>query len=290
MYDLAHILTAIAFVVFVIVVFIKAFFPKRKETFHARAVVPIPSGLIHRMESISVRGRKFFSVSSAVPLFFKTFDRELWAARKADSTGRSADEILEEWAIKGERARQSGIFLREQTARYFAGGRMKGGFRFKFKGSATSVSEYVSLEKEEALFMDFVSHTELRVYRTNYLVADRSLRIAGRVAFIGVCEGGYVLYDWKKASGITDANGNAITVSAAGDKGTNGLENVDDTPFWRYALQMNLYRAILEKNYHLSIKAMYLVDVSADKKNPATVSVPFMNDETAAVMKYLSRQ
>ena len=79
-----------------------------------------------------------------------------------------------------ERAKTTGIFLHDDIAAFFAGSQMKGSFRFTFNGKFSQTDETISLEKEERLFMQFVNATPLRVYRTNYLVADSSLRLAWR--------------------------------------------------------------------------------------------------------------
>ena len=128
----------------------------------------------------------------------------------------------------------------------------------------------------------------MQVYRTNFLVADSTWRLAGRVAFIGKCSDGYVLYDWKRRNGITDKYGNAITENAFDQKGTNGLENIWDTPFWHYALQLNLYRAILEKNHHLKICSIYLIDISPQRDNFAKIPIPLLDNELKAALEFLA--
>ena len=165
---------------------------------------------------------------------------------------------------------------------------MKGSFRFTFNGKYYQADETINIEKEESLFRQFISQNPLQVYRTNFLVADSTWRLAGRVAFIGKCSDGYVLYDWKRRNGITDKYGNAITENAFDQKGTNGLENIWDTPFWHYALQLNLYRAILEKNHHLKICSIYLIDISPQRDNFAKIPIPLLDNELKAALEFLA--
>ena len=141
----------------------------------------------------------------------------------------SKDKIIEEWDLHRERARATGIFLHKEVAAFFTGSNMKGSFRFTFNVKYYQADEIINIEKEESLFRQFISQNPLQVYRTNFLVADSTWRLAGRVAFIGKCSDGYVLYDWKRRNGITDKYGNAITENAFDQKGTNGLENIWDT-------------------------------------------------------------
>ena len=37
--------------------------------------------------------------------------------------------------------------------------------------------------------------------------------------------------------------------------------------FWHYSLQLNTYKAILEKNYDVTVKEMYLVCLHPENKN-----------------------
>ncbi len=281
---------AAGFALLAVITFCLAFFRKPKPQ---RPPAPHPPGNSEikysaKENRFTVRGKRLIPVSAAVSLFFEPFDKERHAEEKSMKTGMAKEKIIEGWEMARERARATGIFLHDDIAAFFAGSQMKGCFRFTFKGKFSQTDETISLEKEEKLFMQFINAVPLRVYRTNYLVADSSLRLAGRVAFIGKCDGGYELYDWKRRSGISDENGNAITQNALGKKGTNGLENISDTPFWHYALQLNLYRAILEKNYHLRICAIYLIDVCPDKASFAKLQIPLLGKELQTALSLIS--
>lgn len=289
MFTIPQLLLLFGFGTFLIVIFCLTFFRKphrRKITddiFFTAEIKYSP-----KENKYILRGKRLLPVSVAVSLFFERFDQNRWAEEKSKQTGKPQDLIIEEWNLKGEMARRTGVFLHEEIAHYFIGLPMKGRFQFKFKSEHLTVDKDISIEKEESLFLKFVADENLRIYRTNYLVADRGLRIAGRVAFVGVCEDGYEIYDWKRAKGITDLDGNPITKNAFGVKGKNGMETIDDTPFWHYALQLNLYRAILEKTNHIVIRRIFLIDLCPTKETYVKISVPLINEEMAKVLKFLS--
>ena len=48
---------------------------------------------------------------------------------------------------------------------------------------------------------------------------------------------------------------------------TECIEHIPDTNYWHYCLQLNTYKAILEKNYNKQIKDMYLVCLHPENKN-----------------------
>lgn len=279
------------FALLTVITFCLAFFRKPKLQ---RPPTPHPPGnpeikFSAKENRFTVRGKRLIPVSTAASLFFGTFDKERRAEEKSRKTGIPKEKIIEEWEMARERARAAGIFLHDDIAAFFAGSQMKGSFRFAFNGKFSQTNETISLEKEERLFMQFINAVPLRVYRTNYLIADCSLRLAGRVAFIGKCTDGYELYDWKRRSGISDESGRAITQNAFDKKGTNGLENISDTPFWHYTLQLNLYRAILEKNYHLKICAIYLIDICPDKTSFAKLQIPLLDKELQIALSLISK-
>ncbi len=281
----------VGFALFTAITFCLAFLRKPKQKDRHVSQPPVISEITYSAKEnrYTVRGKRLMPVSSAVNLFFETFDKERRAEEKSAKTGIPKEKIIEDWEMARERARARGVFLHEDIAAFFAGSRMKGSFRFTFNGKFSQTDETISLEKEERLFMQFINAVPLRVYRTNYLVADSSLRLAGRVAFIGKCDGGYELYDWKRRSGISDESGNAITQNPFGKKGTYGLENIGDTPFWHYALQLNLYRAILEKNCHLKICAIHLIDVCPDKTSFAKLQIPLLGKELQTALSLMSK-
>lgn len=282
-----------AFAILIALVAWRAFSPrtKRWDGFHHK-----PDGdasLISeikynpRQNCYKLRGNKLLPVSEAVSLFFEDFDKERYASLKAHKTGKTVEEIIDEWNITQERSKQKGLFLRSEIMRYFTGAPLKQKFRFRYVGKTASADETLDVDKEMRLFAQSVATGGLRPLRVGQLIADLDLRLAGRVAFIGKHGDDYEIIDWKRADGITDAQGTPITVNPYGRKGTNGYDAHDDTPFWRYTLQLNLYRAILERNYHIPIQGITLFDVNPRKTTYTHVAIPLLGDELKTILSHL---
>lgn len=287
MFTTVQALVIASFCVFVIAVFYLTFFGKKTKSDRERDSF-IPQHTPHAGNRAAHK-KRYITVSELVMNFFPSFDMEHWAEAKTKETGKTKEDISEEWNVNKERSRQTGIFLRQEIARYFTGAAMKDEFQFYYKCRDREIKESISIKHEEDLFLDFTAKHKLHVYRTNLLISDDTLKVVGRVAYIGKRQDGYELYDWKRNKGITDENGNTIIENAYGQKGINGLETVDDTPFWHYALKLNIYRAILEKNYHLNIVRMTLVDISAKNKSYKKIDIPKMSRETRIVVDFLSK-
>jgi hypothetical protein len=66
-------------------------------------------------------------------------------------------------------------------------------------------------------------------------------------------EGDLLIYDWKRVREISyESSYNQYGMGA-------GLENMPDTNFWHYSLQLNIYRALLERNYGKKVVGLCLV-------------------------------
>lgn len=241
-----------------------------------------------RQKCYKLRGNSLLPVSEAVNLFFEDFDKERHASLKARQNGKSVDEVIDEWNIAQERSKQKGLFLRSEILRYFIGAPLKQEFNFRYVGKTASANETIDVNKEMKLFVQSVADNELKQFRIGQLIADLDLRLAGCVTFIGKYDDGYEICDWKRAPGITNAEGSPITVNQYGRKGINGYETHDDTPFWRYTLQLNLYRAILERNYHIRILRITLFDVNPQKETYIRIPIPFLGNELKIILKNIS--
>ena len=69
---------------------------------------------------------------------------------------------------------------------------------------------------------------------------------------------------------------------------TSCISHLPDTNFWHYALQLNMYKTILERNYGKKISKMCLVSLHPDQKNYKLFDVPELDyeiDELISVRK-----
>ena len=73
-------------------------------------------------------------------------------------------------------------------------------------------------------------------------------------------DGTFGIYDWKRCKEIKKTNN---WESAT----TECINFMPNSNFWHYSLQLNTYKAILEKNYNIVVKEMYLVCLHPDNKN-----------------------
>ncbi len=114
----------------------------------------------------------------------------------------------------------------------------------------------------------------LKPYRTEWIIYHEELRFAGSIDMVfknsdGVLE----LYDWKRVKDINSAN-------KWNKWFTNSIvAHLPDTNYWHYALQLNIYKAILVEKYGIVIGSLYLVSLHPENESYIRIEVPNLQDE-----------
>lgn len=114
---------------------------------------------------------------------------------------------------------------------------------------------------------------------------DDELKIAGTIDMIHKRGDVFDIYDWKRSHRIVDFWGKPIAVNNYGEKGLGELNQIEDTPYWHYCIQQNLYRYILERNYDIIIEKMYLVVFCDDTNEYRKLEVPRMDEVIISIVK-----
>lgn len=141
---------------------------------------------------------------------------------------------------------------------------------------------------EYAYFKAFVKEFQhLKPYRTEWMIYDNELSLAGSIDMIFENEDGTLsIYDWKRSKEIKKTSPwNKFSK-------TECIEHIPDTNYWHYCLQLNTYKAILEKNYNKQIKDMYLVCLHPDNKNHSyqRIKVVALNKEITCLFDLRKEQ
>ena len=98
-------------------------------------------------------------------------------------------------------------------------------------------------------------------YRTEWMIWDTELKFAGSIDMLYKNEDGTLdIYDWKRCKEIKMTN---KWQSAT----TPCIQHLPDSNYYHYSLQLNTYKALLEKNYGVIIKDLYLVCLHPNNTN-----------------------
>jgi len=126
-------------------------------------------------------------------------------------------------------------------------------------------------------FINFVKDfPHLKPFRTEWLIYDDDVKISGSIDMVYENPDGTIsIYDWKRCKNITRINNfNKFALPAA-------ICHLPDSNFWHYALQLNTYKAILEKKYGKIVKELFLVRLhpDAEEKNYELIKLPDLSRE-----------
>jgi ATP-dependent exoDNAse (exonuclease V) beta subunit len=192
--------------------------------------------------------------------------------------GQTVEQIKASWKSNGEQVAGAGTNLHERIENFMNNKSINGVYTQK-----ELYDNYIKNNKniddpiEWEYFIQFVKdHPHLKPYRTEWMIFDEDLKLAGSIDMIYENEDGILsIYDWKRSKEITKINN-------WNQYATNPLiSHMPDTNFWHYALQLNTYKTILERKYGKKIKELYLVRLHPNTQDNTyeLLEVPILEKE-----------
>lgn len=225
-----------------------------------------------------VDGVEFDSVTNVIESCFEQFDAEYWAERKA-TPDHTKEMILAEWEAKGAAARNLGTEMHDRIERYYLG---------------QPVEPQWMADGSFQRFAAFATDIRLCPFRSEWRIFHEESRMAGTLDFLALRPDGKVdIWDWKRSSKIVDSLGNPIDYNSYGKTALEPLGHLPDTVYHHYALQVSIYRYILETKYDLQVVSGHLGIFHPDHRRYFTVTLPYLKDEVETIIrrrKALSQQ
>jgi hypothetical protein len=208
---------------------------------------------------------KYTSVTTFIKPLFEEFDADAVIANMMRSSkwgsskyfGKSPDEIKAQWAHNGAQAAALGTKLHADIESFY---------------------NEESVDNDSPEYLYFLKFNEdlktLKPYRTEWTVFDEKLLIAGSIDMVYQREdGNLVIYDWKRVKGIEKSS------RFAGVGKSPAIAHLPDTNYWHYALQLNLYKYLLEQNYGVKVVGLCLVCLHPEKSKAEVVHVCDLQSE-----------
>lgn len=173
--------------------------------------------------------------------------------------GMTREQIKEQWAQSGSVASKAGTKMHYDIECYYNG--------------QDVVNESIEYKYFKRFVQDF---PELTPYRTEWMVFYEELRMSGSIDMIFENPDGTLqIYDWKRCKDIVNESGFGKYSK------TTCISHLPDTNFWHYALQLNMYKVILEHKYGKQVTGLYLVCLHPDNayKSYERIQVPVLEKE-----------
>ena len=217
----------------------------------------------------TVNGDAFYKgVTSFVGACFEEFDADAVIDKMMNSPkwpkspyyGMEKEEIKKKWEDKGKKAANDGTNMHYTIECYYNDEKIDETFDWY------TTDEY----KQFLKFAEDYKH--LKPYRTEWLVYHEDAKIKGIIDMVFENEDGTLsIYDWKRTKGLSKTN--------RWQSGKKPVEHLPDTNYWHYALQLNVYKRILEEKYRKTVKEMYLVCLYPEQGRYIREKVPALPDE-----------
>ena len=193
--------------------------------------------------------------------------------------GKTSEEIEEMWAKAGQDAAAKGTAMHYKIECFY-----NTPPDTTATAAATAAATDTTDDPDLQYFMNF--HNEhvasptatLRPYRTEWTVFHEEARIAGSIDMVYEIidtPATLAIYDWKRCREITKTNrANKFATHPA-------IEHLPDTNYWHYALQLNLYKYILQTKYDKKITDLYIIVLHPEGQNYQRIKLPDLQSEVA---------
>ncbi len=185
----------------------------------------------------------YISVTTLIERFFP-FDLDRYIKGKAKKEGRTKDDVLKEFIKNRDEAAEKGTYLHEQIENFLMG------------------KDYDSNSKEYKMFNDFYDKV-IVANGFEFVAAEKTIlfedyNIAGTVdaLFKKPNSDQYLMVDWKRSKKLI-IDGHPIKYGYG--FALSELNHLDNSSYYKYSLQQNIYRYILQKKYGMNISSMNLI-------------------------------
>ena len=211
--------------------------------------------------SVTTWNHSHFSHFDADRIINKMMNSRNW--KNSKYYGMTSEEIKKQWDDNRDEASTAGTKMHYDIECFY------------------NKMDVVNDSIEYKYFKNFLkSHSNLKPYRTEWMVYDKELKLAGSIDMVYVNSDGTLrIYDWKRCKEIKKDNRWQSGL-------TSCISHLPDTNFWHYALQLNTYKYMLEKNYGKIVTEMCLVCMHPDNKNNNYIKlqVPDLSEELNNLM------
>ena len=202
--------------------------------------------------SVTTWNHSHFSKFDADKIITKMMKRPNWTNSKY--YGLTAPQIKKQWSDNGRIAAADGTKMHYDIECFY------------------NNMEVENKSIEYSYFWKFYKDFNyLKPYRTEWMIWDKDLKMAGSIDMTFENSDGTIeIYDWKRSKEIKMTN-------RWGNSTTDCISHIADSNFWHYALQLNTYKFLLEKNYEKKINGMYLICLHPNNENGSYIRIPVPN-------------
>lgn len=199
---------------------------------------------------------------------------------KPDGTVMSAEEIKAMWKQSGKESCQAGQRMHAAIEEFFvnpAGFREHEAWRSQAQGKEPELDAFLQLYEVE------IAARGLVPFRMEYVVFSEHWQLAGSIdaIFIDPVDQQLVIVDWKRVKEFKTENRWARLLSP--------LRHLQQCDLAVYSLQVNVYKAILEREYGFRVKQLFLGVMTANTRQYQFVEAAPLGFEALTILQLQSQ-
>tara|TARA_Y100001958_G_scaffold159887_1_gene163960 strand:- start:3623 stop:4519 length:897 start_codon:yes stop_codon:yes gene_type:complete len=228
----------------------------------------------------------------------RIMDSEKYKSGNSEYSGMSKWEIKRKWDKAGEEARVEGTKLHDKIEKYYNEKMILEEKNAKRRSERLSKKRKCDdNEKEKRIegptdWMQFMRFAESDImknmvpYRTEWKIFSRVYNIAGAIdmIFLNKDTNTLEIYDWKRSKEISQDNYNRYAIHPVLKE-----YQIPDANYYKYSMQLSVYKYILETEYDLPYKLgdMYLVrmDTNEEMEKAERIEAAYMKEEIESLLK-----
>lgn len=217
---------------------------------------------------------EYISVTTLIDRFFP-FDLERYIQGKAKKENRSEEDVLEEFLKYRDESAEKGTYLHEQIENFLTG------------------KEYDDQIKEFEQFLMFyngvIVSKGFEFVEAEKKILMEDYNVAGTIdaLFKKPNKDHFIIIDWKRTTKIiVDCHPKKYGYGHA----LSELQELDNSRYYKYALQQNVYKFILEKRYGIKVSSMNLIVLHENLDNYCRLNLENLDKEVSIIFNSINHK
>jgi hypothetical protein len=214
---------------------------------------------------------EYISVTTLIERFFP-FDLKRYIEKKAKDEDRTEEDVLDEYLTNRDEAAEKGTYLHNQIENFLKG--------VVYDPNTIEFQQFLDFYKKE------ITTRNLIFSDAEKMIFSNKQNVAGTIdcLFKKDNKDEYVMLDWKRSKKlIIDGQPRIYGYGYA----LSELNSLDNSSYYRYCLQQNIYKYLAETEYSMKISSMKLVVFHENYPEYYVVNVPELKRETKIILNSL---
>lgn len=213
----------------------------------------------------------YISVTTLIERFFP-FDLKRYIERKAQEEDRTEEDVFDEYVLMRDEAAAKGTELHEQIENFLKG------------------SEYDYESIEFILFLEFYKNeletSDLIFYDAEKMIFSDKYNVAGTIdcLFKKLNKEEFVILDWKRSKKLTI---DGLPKKFGFGFALSEINHLDNSSYYRYCLQQNIYKLIADNEYSMKVSSMWLIVLHDVFPTYYKIKVPDLTREAKIILNSL---